>query len=187
MSKEQDIEIKDHEYDGIKEYDNPLPRWWLITFYATIIFAGWYFYNYQFGSGKSLKQELDIAMTEIQSLKQASPQGQVLTEEALAQQMQDPNVLKLGATVFNEKCAACHGQELQGIVGPNLTDKYWIHGKGTRVDIVNIIKVGVPDKGMLAWESLLKNEEIIAVAAYVYSKKGSNPPNPKEPQGTPIE
>lgn len=187
MSKEQDILMKDHEYDGIQEYDNPLPRWWLITFYATIIFAVWYYYHYEFGSGASLQQELEVAMTEIQGLKQAAPQGEMLTEESLTQQMQDPNMLNLGMTAYNEKCAACHGQELQGMIGPNLTDKFWIHGKGTRVEIVNLIKVGVPDKGMPAWESIMKKEEIIATAAYIHSKIGSNPANAKPPQGNPVE
>src|SRR5574343_592852 len=104
MSQDQDLLIKGHEYDGIKEFDNPLPGWWLVTIYATIIFAFIYVIHYEFGSGPTLAQE--------------------------------PKVLAMGAEVFTGKCASCHGNELQGLIGPNLTDKYWIHGKGKISDIV---------------------------------------------------
>ena len=91
-----------------------------------------------------------------------------------------------GGKVFATKCAPCHGPQLQGSIGPNLTDDFWIHGKGTAAEIAQIVRQGVPDKGMPAWEALLKPEEIQQVAVYVAAAKGSNPPNPKPPQGNKV-
>jgi cytochrome c oxidase cbb3-type subunit 3 len=87
-----------------------------------------------------------------------------------------------GKETFATNCVPCHGQQGQGIIGPNLTDNYWLHGN-TYADIVNTITNGVPDKGMIAWKATLNPEKIRQVAAYVLSLKGTNPPNPKPPQG----
>lgn len=182
MSEDQDILIKGHEYDGIKEFDNPLPGWWLVTFYATIIFSFIYVIHYEFGGGPTLSQELEVAMKEIQMAKPSTPVA-LLSEEDLLKNTQDPNALALGAEVYNGKCASCHGNELQGLIGPNLTDKYWVHGKGKMNDILLTIKVGVADKGMPPWDGILKNEELVAVTAFIHSKIGTNPANAKPPQG----
>ncbi|MCB0369446.1 MAG: c-type cytochrome [Bdellovibrionales bacterium] len=187
MNKEQDLLIKGHEYDGIKEYDNPLPGWWLFTFYATIIFAFIYVIHYEFGGGPTIAQELEISMKEIQAAKPAQSATLQISEEDLIKKTEDPKVIAMGAEVFTGKCASCHGNELQGIIGPNLTDKFWIHGKGKLSDMVTVIKSGVLDKGMPPWDGILKEEEIIAVAGFIHSKKGSNPPNPKAPQGDAVE
>ena len=77
---------------------------------------------------------------------------------------------------------ACHAQQGQGLVGPNLTDDYWIHG-GLISDLRTVILNGVPEKGMLSWRGILKDEEINAVTAYVWTLHGTNPPNPKKPEG----
>lgn len=171
-----------HSYDGIAECDNPLPRWWVWTFILTIIFAAFYYAHYELGSGPTLKEELEVAMTEINKTKQVDPSLNE-SEEFLEKQMQGDGLLAVGITQFNTKCAVCHGAELQGLIGPNLTDKYWIHGKGSRMDLAKVIREGVPDKGMPSWAPVLTNEEIYGVVAYIFSKKGSNPPNPKAPQG----
>ncbi|MGZ3749173.1 MAG: c-type cytochrome, partial [Pseudobdellovibrionaceae bacterium] len=101
--------------------------------------------------------------------------------------MKDPKVAAVGAATFSTKCVSCHGPQLGGLIGPNLTDNFWIHGKGTRMDIVKIIRSGVPEKGMPPWESLLSKDEVYGLAAYIISKKGSNPANPKAPQGVEIK
>lgn len=181
----QDQEIKGHSYDGITEYDNPLPTWWLATFMATIIFSFLYFVHYELGGGATLKDELKVSMKELESLKPAATV--VESEEDLQKSLKDPNLMNLGMASFQSKCAACHGPELQGLIGPNLTDKHWIYGKGHLQDIVTVIRKGVPEKGMPAWEAILKNDEVISLAAFIYSKKGSNPKNAKAPQGDLIE
>ncbi|HEX9843972.1 MAG TPA: c-type cytochrome, partial [bacterium] len=87
-----------------------------------------------------------------------------------------------GRTIFLTSCMPCHGDKGQGIIGPNLTDKYWLHGNRYN-DIVNTIVNGVPDKGMIAWKTALNPQKINQVAAFVMSIRGTNPPNPKPPQG----
>jgi cytochrome c oxidase cbb3-type subunit 3 len=180
-------QVLSHDYDGIQEYDNSLPGWWLLTFYATIIFAFIYYVHYEIAGGPTLRDELKVEMSLVQGQQASAPQGVGETEEQLAALMSAPKVLENGKAVFVAKCVACHLAEGQGLVGPNLTDAYWIHGKGTRVDIINVVRKGVPEKGMLSWETLISKDEIISVVAYVYSLKGTNPPNPKAPQGVKVE
>ncbi len=179
--------LTDHDYDGIKEYDNPLPTWWLAIFQLTIIFGFLYFIHYQFGGGPTLTQELDVAMKSIEKAAAQHAPAETETENMLTTAMKDPKALELGATVFTAKCASCHGPQLGGLIGPNLTDNFWLHGKGTRLDIVKVIRKGVPEKGMPPWESLLSKEEVYGLTAYIISKKGSNPANPKAPQGEEVK
>lgn len=179
---------KFHEYDGIIEHDNPLPMWWLWTFFGTIIFAFIYYVHYELAGGPTLKAELKDAMAEIEKTKaKVAVSSPMETEDSLAGEFGKDGVVALGAAQFATKCVSCHGQNLEGLIGPNLTDKFWINGKGTRMDIVNVIRNGVPDKGMPPWGPVLKKDELYAVAAFIISKKGSNPPGAKAPQGNPVE
>ncbi|NJL24058.1 MAG: c-type cytochrome [Calothrix sp. SM1_5_4] len=182
MSNENDILIENHEYDGIQEYDNPLPNWWMMTFLGAIIFGFIYWVHYEFGGGATLRQELQSDMAQVESLKKNAPQP-VETEEELQKLLASAPVLEEGKQLYNAKCAACHGAQLQGLIGPNLTDEYWLHGEGTLLGIAQVIRKGVLDKGMPNWDTQLKSTEIKAVTAYVASAKGTNPPNPKAPQG----
>lgn len=179
-----DNKEKFHEYDGIIEHDNPLPTWWLWTFFLTIIFAFIYFLHYEIANGPTLNDELKVAMTAIEqqqaALVAASPME---TEDTLKEAFGGNGMLNAGKALFESKCSACHGQQLQGSIGPNLTDKFWIQGKGTRMDIVKVIREGVADKGMPPWGPVLKKEEIYAVTSYILSKGGSNPPGAKAPEG----
>ncbi|MBC7653864.1 MAG: c-type cytochrome, partial [Oligoflexus sp.] len=84
--------------------------------------------------------------------------------------------------LFIQNCVACHGENAQGVVGPNLTDEYWIHG-GKISNIFKTIKYGVPEKGMISWEKQMSPKQMAEVSNYVKSLKGTNPANPKEPQG----
>lgn len=186
MSENQDP-LTDHNYDGIEEYDNPLPSWWLATFFATIIFGFIYWLHYQFGGGPTLKQELAASMKTLQQTAQQSDSQVTESEEKLAGLLKDPKYVNQGAALFAEKCAVCHGPELGGVIGPNLTDNYWIHGKGTPVDIAKVIRDGVPDKGMPSWGPLLSRDQIYSAVALIVSKKGSHPANAKAPQGEKVE
>lgn len=177
--------LTDHDYDGIEEYDNPLPNWWLWTFLLTIIFAFIYFIHYQFGGGVTLKQELEVAMQKIEKSAAQHAPAATETETQLTDAMKDPKLIEMGAQAYVGKCASCHGPQLGGLIGPNLTDKFWIHG-ATRMEIVTVIRKGVADKGMPPWESLLSKDEVYGLTAYILSKAGSNPPNPKEPQGVEV-
>lgn len=94
----------------------------------------------------------------------------------------DENSISIGKNIFSSNCAVCHGQSGEGGIGPNLTDPYWIHGGGIQ-DIFKLIKTGVPEKGMIAWEKQLKPQNIQQVASFILTLQGTNPPNAKDPEG----
>lgn len=183
---DQEKEIEGHSYDGITELDNPLPLWWLWTFLFTIIFAFIYYIHYEVSGAPTLKQELTTALEEMQKNKDHEPVP-VETEESLAVLMKQPERLAQGGKLYSEKCSVCHGAELQGQVGPNLTDHFWIHGKGRAADILKVVREGVPDKGMPTWNQMLNNEEMYSITAFILNKKGTHPDHAKAPQGNPVE
>lgn len=187
MSEEKEELLTDHDYDGIKEYDNPLPSWWLATFLITIIFGFIYWVHYFSGSGPTLQQELAVAMKNLeQSTALAAPAPEETEADFLAF-AKDLQHLTRGGTVYTGKCAACHGPDLGGLIGPNLADAYWIHGTGKALDIAKVVRDGVPDKGMPPWGPVLSHEELQSVVAFLISKVGSTPANAKAPQGEKVE
>jgi cytochrome c oxidase cbb3-type subunit 3 len=181
-SDDQD-HVLDHSYDGIQEYDNPLPRWWLALFWATIIFAPLYILYFHFGGGMLGVERYDQEMIAFydKQAEELQAKGNI-NENTLAGLMADPSMTNNGKKIFQSKCATCHGMFGEGGIGPNLTDDYWLHG-GQLMNIYTTIREGVPTKGMLAWERQLRPAELMAVAAYVGTLLGSEPPNPKPPQG----
>jgi len=168
-----------HEYDGIIEHDHPLPRWWVFLFYATIVFGVGYYTYYEWLGGPTLDQELTQKLETIKGSQAAESENSNID---LAARMNDQEFIKMGAKVFAEKCFMCHGDKGQGVIGPNLTDKFWIHG-GKPENVLAIVQKGVLDKGMPAWEAVLSTEEQAAVTVFIHSLKNTNPPNPKSPQG----
>lgn len=189
MSENEKNKMTDHEYDGIKELDNPLPGWWLTTFYATIIFSVIYYAYYELGSGPSSDQELQASMKKIEQLQAQSEQEKSSSDVVVdyTKLLADSEALAAGKAIFLQKCSACHGQNNEGGIGPNMTDNYWLRGKGTIADIVHTIEVGVPEKGMPPWKGMIKDEDIPKVAAYIKSKVGSQPAGAKAPQGELVE
>ena len=183
LDKEDEILMED-DYDGIRELDNRIPPWFNYLFYATIIFGIYYLFNYEvFSTGKSQYDEYNAEMqaADIQRT-QLEAAGAFVTEENVTK-LTGQNDLESGREIFKTDCVPCHGPDAGGIVGPNLTDKYWIHGGGIK-NVFKTIKYGVPSKGMLSWQTQLNPKQIQEVASYVLSLKGTNPANPKPPQGT---
>jgi cytochrome c oxidase cbb3-type subunit 3 len=177
--------LLDHNYDGIQEYDNPLPGWWTLIFWVTIVWAGVYFLNIipGVGSGRGRIANYDAELAAAAERYAAAAATAVTwDDDALRALLADPARLEAGKAVFVQNCAACHKEDGGGNIGPNLTDDHWIHGPRP-TQILGIIKNGVLDKGMLAWDQVLTPDEQAAVAAYVLSLHGSNPPDAKEPQG----
>jgi cytochrome c oxidase cbb3-type subunit III len=184
LSEEKDL-LLEHEYDGIQELDNPTPSWFMYLFYCTIGFAVVYLLIYHvFGLGQLQYDEYktEVAQADIAKNEFLSKQANRVDENTVSL-VSDPAVLAAGKTVFMTSCLACHGAQGQGLVGPNLTDDYWLHG-GKISDVFKTIKYGVPAKGMPTWEKQLSAKQISDVANYVKSLHGTNPPNAKEPQGT---
>jgi cytochrome c oxidase cbb3-type subunit 3 len=179
-------QLLDHDADGIREFDNQLPRWWLYGFYFTIAFAVAYLVNYHVlptplvgKAGMIAEYEAEVEAAE--RLAAARPRSVATTAVALT----DPESLRKGEEIFNGQsnvCYSCHRPDLGGLIGPNLTDDLWLHGCSV-TDIMNSIRTGYPEKGMLPYGSNapLSDEQLLQVASFILSKRGSNPENPKAP------
>lgn len=175
--------LLDHIYDGIQEYDNPLPGWWVWLFWATIVFSVLYMVYYHLGPGPSILSEYEeeARMAQAQQARLGAVEGPV-SDEALRAAARDAGAMAAAKEIFATRCAACHGPGGGGLIGPNLTDEYWLHG-GRPTDIYRVIAEGVPDKGMVPWKGQLRPAELTSVTAYVLSLQGTNPANAKPPQG----
>lgn len=180
--------IKGHDYDGIQELNNPLPGWWLATFYIAIIFSVFYYAYYTFLGGPTSDEELARSMSAIEKERETSRDtAEVKSEAYFVALLDNEDVLAAGKAEYTVKCLACHGDKGQGLIGPNMTDDYWIHGDGTVTAIIETARSGVPDKGMPTWEGVIPAETLEAVAVYIYSLNGTNPPGAKPPQGEKVE
>lgn len=181
-------EILSGNYDGIQEYDNDLPKWWVYLFWLTIIlgvgYAGWY----HGGFTNNTFEQLSADMSQIEKDKAAAVArsgGAASSAESLLALVAKQDVLAQGKGVYAARCVVCHGDAGQGLVGPNLTDDHWING-GKITDVQRVVQEGVLTKGMLAWKGVLNPEELNSVVAYVWSLYGTNPPNPKAPDGVQV-
>ncbi len=182
--KDEEHLVLDHNYDGIQELDHPLPRWWVWLFYLCIIFSVFYAGYYMVGPGPTLQQELDVALAQIESNKAPPSQDDSAeTDESFVAWMKDETHVLAGKNIYTSKCAACHGDKGQGLVGPNLTDDHWIHGGGKLSAMAKVIRDGVLDKGMPPWNSLLEPDEIKSAVAFIIKIHGSSPPGGKPAQG----
>ena len=182
VEQEDEILLED-DYDGIKELDNRIPPWFNILFYATVIFAIYYLLDYHvFKTGKLQYQEYQAEMQAAEIQKAALMSSGTFVNENNVTQLTDIGSLNSGQNIFKTNCVPCHGPDAGGVVGPNLTDEYWIHGGGIK-NIFSTIKYGVPAKGMISWQTQLTPKKIQEVASYVMSLQGSKPANPKPPEG----
>lgn len=181
LEKEEELIIP-HAYDGIHELNNPVPTWFNVLFYGTIIFAAGYLYYYHVGEyGPKQDQEYENEIVKAAADKRAylAKSGEKFDENSVKI---DASLVANGKQVFANSCKPCHGENGQGIIGPNLADEYWIHG-GKVGDIFKTIKYGVPAKGMVAWEKNLTAKNIAELTNYIISLKGTHPANAKAPQG----
>ena len=176
--------LKDHVIDGISELDNKLPRWWVWLFHLSIVFGVFYLLYFHVAKvgpsqAKQYQQEMAAARGEPEA---ASTEATATAAPAEETPSTDAAVLARGKQLFTMNCAVCHGQEAQGLIGPNLCDDSWLHGP-LFADNLRTIREGVLAKGMIAWKAVLRPDDILAVGSYIYSLRGSNPPNPKAPEG----
>ncbi|MDP4215636.1 MAG: cbb3-type cytochrome c oxidase N-terminal domain-containing protein [Bacteroidota bacterium] len=181
--EEADLDLG-HDYDGIRELDNKLPPWWKYGFYATMVFAAIYLWRYHVSHTAPLQdEEYTIAVSEAAIQKEAYLKKSANSvDETTVKLLTAPSDLGAGKSIFETTCFACHGKNGEGGVGPNLTDAYWLHG-GSINDVFKTIKYGWPEKGMKSWKDDFSPSQIAQIASYVKSLTGSNPPNPKPPQG----
>jgi cytochrome c oxidase cbb3-type subunit III len=173
-----------HEYDGIVEYDNPMPAWWRRMFWATFVFSFVYYVHYQLtGNGASVEDSYATEMREQRERLAASSIGPEINEEALTRLMHDAAMMKDARALYLARCAQCHADRGQGNIGPNLTDEHWIYGSATLMDMLEIIGNGRPLKGMPVWSRTLRPVELAELAAYVGTMRLTRVPG-RPPQGT---
>lgn len=161
--------LRDHVVDGIREYDQRLPMWWLVILFGIIAFAIIYWVvidDRRFEGG--FDPAIEAKLSELATKKLASSID--VTNDTLFHQMaSNSSFVQAGQATFEANCIACHGKNLQGGIGFNLVDEEWIHGSKPSEIYVSIAK-GFPEKGMQPWESMLGQKRIAEVVAYVLSK-----------------
>lgn len=174
----------DHDFDGIQEYDNRLPNWWLFTLYGSIVFSVgyWLFYHtFRVGHTQASSYEREVEAAAAAQIEREM--GKEVTDDSINLMTKVPAQLDSGAKIFQQKCTQCHGPQGGGDIGPNLTDEFWLHGPAP-TQIYATVMNGVLDKGMQAWKDQLGPVRVRQVVAYVVSRKGLNVPG-KPPQGKP--
>tara|TARA_R110002124_G_scaffold81193_1_gene214304 strand:+ start:3354 stop:4220 length:867 start_codon:yes stop_codon:yes gene_type:complete len=183
IDQEEEI-ILDHNYDGIKELDNSLPPWWVYMFYATIVFAVVYLVRFEVMDGDNQVTEYNNAVAEAKaSLDKYKETATDMVDVSTVTLLTDEKDLSRGKAIYNLNCAACHGVDGGGTIGPNLTDKNWILGGGIKNVFATISNGGRDGKGMVAWNKILKPIDISKVSSYIISLQGTNPANPKQAEG----
>jgi cytochrome c oxidase cbb3-type subunit 3 len=183
LDEEKEI-LLDHDYDGIRELDNPLPSWWVVSFVLTIVFAVPYYAAHTFFGAQTIQEELLAEIGEVDKLKTAFQKKQTgFSQEGYQAFLITKKANKIAKKTYKRKCKACHGANGEGGIGPNLADEYWLHGNGSLESIYATISNGVEDKGMAAWGKTLGNKKMFAVLKYVDEFRGTNPENGKAPQG----
>lgn len=187
VEREEEV-LTDHEYDGIHELDNNLPPWWKAMFYITIVFAVIYLgaaHVFDVLPSQAEEYETEMAEARLEVEAYMATRANAIDENNVELDLSE-EALAAGSTIYAANCAACHANDLGGGVGPNLVDAYWIHG-GSVGDVFATIKHGVPQKGMISWKSQLSPLQMQQVSSYILSMQGTEPANPKEPQGDPVE
>ena len=188
MQKNQKDQVRPVSADGIQEFDNQLPTWWVGLFYLTVVIGiGYGLYKYMF-NGESLIEAYDSEISAQMTTKVAqeksvsSDPAEQASEVPLAERVKDPAMIAAGKVTFQAYCVPCHGSDGGGVIGPNLTDHNFLHGH-TPEDVVRVISDGVLDKGMANWKPVLGQAKVEETAAYVLSLLGTTPLAPKAPQG----
>lgn len=180
----EDKLIEGHTYDGIQEYDNPMPKWWLYIFYVTIAWSAFYVVGISLGWINNYDATLDKQNQRIDALRaEAALASPPVTVELLDDAIESGELLEVGQAKYASTCAACHGKQGEGGIGPNLTDEAWIHG-GSPMDIHHIIDVGVPAKGMAAWGKTLSHDEHVGLVVFIDSIRNTHVDGGKAPEGT---
>lgn len=171
----------EHEYDGIREYDNPLPGWWKTLFWLTILFCFPYAVYYHGHAGRSIKDDYEAEVAAF-AAQLIATYGELSPDAPTIARFMDDDVAMTGmASLFRSKCAQCHRADGSGNIGPNLTDRNWLHVKKL-TDIYKVISEGVPAKGMPTWKDQLTETQRVLMSAYV-ARLSRHPVAGKEPQG----
>ncbi len=182
IENEKEI-LLSHNYDGIKELDNRIPPWFSMLFYGTIIWAAIYFMVFHvFNDGQVQSNEYKVEIEQAKMERDFLVRTGAFINEETVKFVDDAASIAEGKEIYLKNCATCHGQKGEGLVGPNLTDDFWIHGGGVK-NIFKTIKYGVPAKGMISWETQLDPKKMQSASSYIMTLHGTNPPNGKAAEG----
>jgi cytochrome c oxidase cbb3-type subunit 3 len=175
--------ILDHDCDGIREYDNPMPFWWTAIFWVSMIFALPYFAFYHLGGvGTSLSEDYGAEMGAFYEM-QAARLGNLKPDEATILTLStDRQKLLAGQNMFKANCATCHAPDGGGKTGPNLTDDFYINVRRPE-DIFRVVRDGIEAKGMPRWGKRFSEAQLVLLSSYVVSLRGTNPASPLKAQG----
>ncbi len=175
-----------HCYDGIEEYDNPLPGWWKWLFVATIVFSLGYIPIYHGTQARRITDYYEAAVAENLRLQFAELGDLTADNDVILKYSNDQKWVTVGKSVFSTNCVSCHGAQAQGLVGPNLTDDFWKQVQQPE-DIAKIVREGAAGGAMPSWKNRLHPNEVVLVASYLVSLRGTNPPDAKQAEGKPVE
>lgn len=190
MANDTHEQLLDHEYDGIREFDNPCPSWWHMIFFGTFVFSVAYYVFFHIGplmgtNGWTLTEAYDEAVAEDLKLRFAEIGELTADEPTLLEYMEKPDWLAVGISVYKTHCKSCHGEDGSGTVGPNLTDHHYKNVK-TLVDVARVVENGATNGSMPAWRNRLHPNELALVSAYVASLRGQNLPSQRGAEGNEI-
>lgn len=162
--------LTEHCYDGILEYDNPLPGWWKFLFWVSIVFSPIYFFYFHGHEGRSIHDEYNTHMASIFELRFSEIGDLEADRETILRFVNDDrDWLSVGEVVYKTNCVSCHGAKGEGLVGPNLTDDNWKNVRNVE-DIAKVISNGAGNGGMPAWKTRFSHQnQIVLTAAYVAS------------------
>lgn len=179
-------ELLEHEYDGIREYDNPLPPWWVWLWVGSMFFSTAYVMWYHLGDGPTVEAKYEVSVSRAVEA-QLAHLGEITGDDAtILTLMSDDKMMDAIGGLFRGRCAQCHGNEGGGNIGPNLTDDLY-KSVESPADIYSIIAEGIPGTSMPAWGQRLREPQMILLASYVAKLRGTSPSgSPKEPEGVEI-
>lgn len=182
-----DDPLTGHSYDGIQEFDNPLPGWWKWLFIATILFSPPYFMFFHGGAeGRTMNDRYDRAMAANLRLQFAEIGELQPNRETVVEFLYKSNWLQVGKTVYKANCVSCHGSDGGGRIGPNLCDDHYKNVKDIK-DILTVLQNGANAGAMPAWKTRMTENELILTASYVASLRGTEPAEPKATEGRIID
>ncbi len=186
MPRSQADELLDHEYDGIREYDNPTPGWWHLIFIGSVVFAVVHFAFFEF-SPLSWTPESKHEQAQLRQIKKQFGELGTLepTAETIYQRMSDQKWMEYAASVFQTNCISCHGAKGEGLIGPNLTDDAY-KNVANLTDIAKVINEGAANGAMPAWENRLHPNQVVLLSSYVARMRGTNVTG-RGPEGQEIE
>ncbi|MBL4592018.1 MAG: c-type cytochrome [Phycisphaerales bacterium] len=186
VEQQRQDELTDHNYDGIQEYDNPIPGWWHVIFVGSVVFAIAYVAVVHFSPMVPDRYE---KLASAQAKAEAKMFGKLMEipmgEEKVRRVMGNDAWIASGKAVYAKNCALCHAADGEGLIGPNLTDEFYknlmdIDG------IIDVITNGAANNAMPAQKTTLGSNDIALVAGYVASLRGQDLPGPRGVEGVEI-